>query len=904
MNRFGITVWTTLAFTFHIALVKGQTQPIFFFRDSLSLQEDSYFLYTLIGLRLEGHSAALIINPPGGWKLIGDPCFDFPKSTDTASVISLTFVRQPGASSNFERVVLQLRSDVVNNSLSTLDTFFYIRAPSIHSFSVIAPDPVIEMPERVKKVTLPVLVKNNGTTTGQYHLTFKTSLYQDALQERIRLRPGADTLIQYKLPISLVSSSGSRKVLVNVSDSTGIVQSVPITFNTIRGGGKIHATPFADFPIELETGLMMTDNQFSFYGATKGAFTLKNGSFDFSFRSKLYGPLNTFERHVFSVQLTQSRWHLTIGQLSTVQHFFSYGRGGNFVYRVTPNHQFGAQAIWHTVPGSFTNNTFSIWLQRTLNETANLFRVVSNLDAKKGLNEFLVYHETQWRHGDNLQLKVHTAIGWENFLRVPVSSSGNLALGGGYSLQQTGKKFELTSTWQRFPNFFPGVDKGVHNHLHQVRWLHKLGYVDLFYNYNSTVSSLLMDTLYLTNIFRFNIEKSGVRAGYRKNLLDLSLSTGWLRQMGVSAAQLPKYQFGELYFSVAVPAGQFVSLKSLLGYANNRFINRPVFISSTTFTYRYKSSGIRAFYLQQPVLKDSAVKVVLRINQTLSISPYVGFRLWKRVALNLRYSLTQTRFDDKINSSAGISASWQQPLRGWQVSFSGTFPLSRSAAPGFLGVSVPFFDFSIKKSLRIPIPFKKRYYRLVVTAFADHNSNKRFDSTDQPLEGLRVTIEKEHFITGKNGSFTWRNIDTGQYRVLLSAGSTFRGWQPPPANQLLIHVQSDHTVLLPFSKSCVVSGRVSVMLDAYSTLAMVPEDILVKAIDSTGREFSALTNKKGEYFINVPAGHYTVTLNPDAFKGSIRPVTLYQPIDLRTMPEGEVNFVLKEQKRPMRMLKQ
>jgi hypothetical protein len=93
-------------------------------------------------------------------------------------------------------------------------------------------------------------------------------------------------------------------------------------------------------------------------------------------------------------------------------------------------------------------------------------------------------------------------------------------------------------------------------------------------------------------------------------------------------------------------------------------------------------------------------------------------------------------------------------------------------------------------------------------------------------------------------------------------------------------------------------------LDEYSTFKMDLSQILVKAIDSTGREFAALTNENGDYFINVPAGQYTVTLNPEAFTDSIRPVTLYQQIDLRNAVEATINFVLQERRRPMRLLKQ
>jgi hypothetical protein len=111
-------------------------------------------------------------------------------------------------------------------------------------------------------------------------------------------------------------------------------------------------------------------------------------------------------------------------------------------------------------------------------------------------------------------------------------------------------------------------------------------------------------------------------------------------------------------------------------------------------------------------------------------------------------------------------------------------------------------------------------------------------------------------------------------------------------------------MMIPFSKSCVIAGRVSIELDAYRSQTIEPDHILVKAIDSAGKEFSALTNEEGAYFINVPAGVYTVSLNPEAFTGSIRPTMMYQSVDLRSTQEATVNFVLQEKRRPVRLLKQ
>jgi hypothetical protein len=84
--------------------------------------------------------------------------------------------------------------------------------------------------------------------------------------------------------------------------------------------------------------------------------------------------------------------------------------------------------------------------------------------------------------------------------------------------------------------------------------------------------------------------------GYRKDQLDFSLSTGLLEQTGLAVSQLPRYQFGEIFFSLMNKTGSRFSFKSLIGYADNQQISSSVFISNTTISYQRKGSGIRAFF--------------------------------------------------------------------------------------------------------------------------------------------------------------------------------------------------------------------------------------------------------------------------------------------------------------------
>ena len=871
------------------------------FSDSLTIAEHSFFLYNLVRVKSAGRLVTASVFPPTGWKLLGDTALTAPVNSDSVSYIPITLIKQTGASAIFNPVKLRV---AIQGGNQMVDTFFFVRARAIDDFSVTTPQESIDVLQDAKSVTVPLLIKNKGTTAGHYRVTVRQTGSSFDEHFMLRLPPGADSLLQCRIAVVLNRWQGQQKLIIKVNDSTGVVQSLPLTLTRLNPSGKLHATRYGDFPAAIETGIMRVDKQLSYIVAIQGSIPLPKGGIDLSFRSKQYGMANTLERNVFMAQVRQGRWDIAVGQLNEIAHFFSYGRGLRAQYDMLGGYQVGVQAIIHTLPGPFTNNTYRLSLQRQQGNVLGLYRLVANIDRKKGVQEYLVYHENSWKPAENISFKFNVAVGWERFLRLAVNSSGDPALGVGYNFTAIGKKKEWTSAWQYHPLHFPGVDKGFKNHQHQIRWVGKKRYFDLFYLYNRVVSTLLLDTVYYADAFRFNMEKLGIRAGFRKDRSDLSFSVGLFRQAGLLGAQLPSYRFGEIFFSTLAKPGHRFSIKSLSGYTNDKSVTRPVFINNTTLNYQVKDKGVRVFFLQQPTIKDSIVKVILRMNRTLLLSPYVNVRVFKRISVNLRYSLSQTRFDKRITSAAGITAGYNNTASGWQFNFSGSFPISRSSAAGIPGINVSLFNISVKKSLRIPMLLKRRYHDLSVITYEDRNANRQLDTADRLLPDIRIRVNKYDFITDKKGEFTWRNIDTGQYQVTVIPSSRYRGILPPADLGLSTRVLSATKLLIPFSKSCIVSGQVTVALDPYSNTEFTPEDILVKAIDSTGKEYATLTNQKGLYFINLPAGRYTVTLNPHAFTGSIKPDVLYRQIDLRYKNEEEVNFTLMEKKRPVRMLKQ
>lgn len=116
-----------------------------------------------------------------------------------------------------------------------------------------------------------------------------------------------------------------------------------------------------------------------------------------------------------------------------------------------------------------------------------------------------------------------------------------------------------------------------------------------------------------------------------------------------------------------------------------------------------------------------------------------------------------------------------------------------------------------------------------------------------------------------------------------------------------IPLQNSKEVLVPMRRGCIVYGKVELDLDPYSDIKFTPENILVRAFDGQGKQYTVLTDSSGYFSISLPAGRYTVSLNPDAFSGSIKPERVSFSIDLDMLKEKEVTFKLTQRRREIRM---
>lgn len=873
------------------------------FLDSLQVPPESYFLYPVLEISAaEGlkTSISVSIKAPNGWSVLGASNFTRERNVNNIDRIPFTLIRNRGASASWSKVMLQLKETAQG---FCLDTFLLIRAPLINDFLLSTATQEFELDANQQQLQIPLLINNRGTTPGVYTFTIRNSSL--GLQEfkSIRLQPGEDSSFVLGVKIPPKAMNEDQRFLIQAEDSMGYSRSIPVSFQRVFNEWTAHPSRYKTFPFGLELGFMLVDKQMFYYADSKAEFALRDGSLGISFRTKTFGPLHTIEKNVFTVNLKNSYWDVSLGQLAEIKHFYAYGRGVKAVYSNKKKSRYGFEGILHTDPRFHSNDHFNAFILHEHPHISFLHRVIWDHDKQKGLNGYLIYQEASFKFIKNCDLRLNLSAGFEEFSKVAVFSSSDPGIGLGYSYIGKIRFWDFQSTWQYHQKSYPGVDKGLRTHSHIVRWTSARQSVELSYQYNSTTSSLLLDTVYLTDAFYFNMEKTGLKWSRGTEQSSLSLGTGLYRQKGMTSGQLPRYQFSEVSYSVRLKDDRRLSLSSLSGFANNSTVNRFTWMTNSSFDFQIGRSGIKGFFVQQPVFKDSLVKQLMRYNRTILLSPYLSVKLFRKMTAAFRYSISRSLYDNRTTSAAGFNLFYRNSKGDWQLNATGSIPFSRSKAPGAAGFSFPYMNVSIKKNFSIPLFTKRKYHELSVQAFEDLNLNGAVEEGERLLPAIRMRINGKQFITNEAGRIVLNNTDTGRYTISVQPGSLYKELAPVERNISLSLKQSEQ-VLIPFRRGHFIFGRVETIMDSYSTIKFTPENILIRAMDSTGKQYSVLTDKQGEYSISLPAGKYTVSLNPDAFRGSIRPDQDSFSADLRIDSEQEINFKLRQRKREIRMRQQ
>ena len=225
--------------------------------------------------------------------------------------------------------------------------------------------------------------------------------------------------------------------------------------------------------------------------------------------------------------------------------------------------------------------------------------------------------------------------------------------------------------------------------------------------------------------------------------------------------------------------------------------------------------------------------------------------------------------------------------------------------------------FGVRKQFGIPIPGKK-YVTLHAVIYKDVNGNLKQDSNEESVENMLVTIKTktvfgeatdttgmqkqvtEEFITGIKGDLTYENIPAGIYEFkcvsLIPNGEWFSGAESE------YKIDSRQTIYIPLTRGVRINGTVLVDRDKYSeqTGEIDLSRIRVTAIDSSGKSYSVLTERNGNFLLNLPMGQYILSINEGALGSNYVFTQSKINLDLSTQFENlTITFNAIEKKRKM-----
>lgn len=91
-------------------------------------------------------------------------------------------------------------------------------------------------------------------------------------------------------------------------------------------------------------------------------------------------------------------------------------------------------------------------------------------------------------------------------------------------------------------------------------------------------------------------------------------------------------------------------------------------------------------------------------------------------------------------------------------------------------------------------------------------------------------------------------------------------------------------------------------MDSISKKSITNDRIRIFATDSKGVKYSTLTDGDGEFYIDLPESDYTISVNPEVFDDTFRPVQMSYNVDLSNKEEAQVVFEIKQKNRKKVMI--
>lgn len=873
--------------------------------DTLIADNNRDFMYnniTITNLTDDSISVLVTITPPKGWQLTTQKVLTVSLPGNQNSIVSIRMLPSKSLSADWETAKIEYR---LNQGAETLTDTFKVKVQEFTKFKarLLMPDMVLAAYQ--KNINFPVYVKNKGNVPKKYTMFFYNNLLDLNYKQDIYLNPDEDTT--YKIPLRL--SDAQWKILKREEIKVQVRVEDGETVNLLQELSKIgymlkeNKSAYLDMPLQLETGATYQGpNDIQYYGALHGrlAFT-DDDRLSFDIRSKTYTQGQVLDNDIYYVEYEGKKFYGSAGNVMQLSDFVmdGYGITGGYKWKNDIN-KVGVFALLKSRSGDAklygVNADFLVKDKVVVSESATV-----SINNTTNLNGYLLKQNAMMKIGKEAELKLTTGIGVEQVTREIVNTDKKAQLGTslGYSFLWNNERFNITSNVMFNSNSYPGVFKGQRSQTHDVRGIHKNWFLGGFYEYNLRKQNVYVDTQYFSNVFNLKTQSYGARIGTSFKKTNLILSAGRQRQQQTDTGSTPAYLYNFLNLNASLAFGDksYMSINSyygvgmLEGYEDTSAVN----VMSTQGSLQVKFAGLTARYDIGPYFYHEYIKYLENPDtfRRLVLGPYAEVSMFKNsLTMRAQYNYNKSRPNGNESSIVLGNLVYRNYKYSFDFNLTGMVPLSQEKVE-------PYVTLSMRMMIHVPFLPVRKYYQLKLVLFKDENTNGKYDEGEDPIDGQTMSLNQNLFVSDERGYVIFKNVGKKDFRADFGHTSKIKGWIPQGGTIQTFAVTGNKTIYVPYKKSKVLSGQVKLDLDRNSNEEFSVANIKVIATgnDSLRTSYSTLTDENGEFYFNLPAGVYTVTLSELAFDDQFKPTEFAQQADLINNDNKTVYFIVKQKRR-------
>ncbi|MHB1923034.1 MAG: MSCRAMM family protein, partial [Chitinophagaceae bacterium] len=213
---------------------------------------------------------------------------------------------------------------------------------------------------------------------------------------------------------------------------------------------------------------------------------------------------------------------------------------------------------------------------------------------------------------------------------------------------------------------------------------------------------------------------------------------------------------------------------------------------------------------------------------------------------------------------------------------------------------VPFNNLQVSYTNKIPEGrIGTKYNTLEVILYKDLNKNNVFDAGDSLAANQPININNDAFITDSRGMAEYQNLPNGSYNIYILPEF---GWYA--ANQVVSLNKKKQTVWVALHKTGAVEGSIAYSFNQFSYQIDKPKlGIIINAMDNQGNITTTRTDNNGNFIFFLPAGTYTILVDPQNLPSEIECVNNNQKVNVTSDSYLKVSFLLRVKNRKLEIKK-